>query len=195
MRIHCIVTILLIAILLPLNNLSAQDSVATLSIGGAVEKPMQWSVEQLKKQFADQIQEVKYKGNPQRQRKTATGIPLLSVIQASEPKLEKQSVWAATKQHHDMFFLVILGDITDPRYEGTDEPYYVFFSLAELMPEFGRAQAWLVWDIDGQPITDKREAPIRLVVLDDEGLDRDIYHLNKITLVDCVKLANQLVAK
>ena len=69
----------------------------------------------------------------------------------------------------------------------------LFFSLAELLPACGRAQALLVWDMDGKPVSAK-EAPLRLVVLSDQGRDRYIYDIASITLVDGTRLANELPA-
>ena len=50
--------LLLLAVLFPLDCFSGPEPEMTLSIGGDVKKPGQWSVEQLKTQFADQIQNV-----------------------------------------------------------------------------------------------------------------------------------------
>jgi hypothetical protein len=88
-------SILLLAILFPLNCLSAQDSDSTLLVHVDVEKPMQWSVEQLKGKFANQVQEVKARGMPDRLGKTALGIPLLPVIQTAGPQ---KNVPTPTKQ-------------------------------------------------------------------------------------------------
>lgn len=150
-----------------------------LSVGGDVQKPAQWSVEALKAQFAGQVQEIKFVAGKDKNMKTGTGIPLLSVIDAAVPKTEQKA------KHPEMAFFVIL--------EATDS-YRVFFSLPELMPKVGRAQAWIIWSVDGKPL-DEKEAPFRLVVTTDQGPDRNIYGLVKLTVVDGNKLAGQLKAK
>jgi len=61
----------------------------------------------------------------------------------------------------------------------------------QMAPQLGQAQAWLIWTVDGKPLSGK-EAPLRLVVPSDKSVDRQIYGINKITLVDGIKLANQL---
>jgi len=173
----CFKTIILLsAVLLSLNPLSAQDPVTTLSIQGDVQKPVQWTIEQLKEQFADQIQDIKFGGGQNSSEKTGTGIPLLSAIKAAEPKVEKETKWTLKdKLHYSMVFLVTV--------EAGDS-YKVFFSLPELMPEFGNVQAWLLWSVDGKQLTGK-EAPLRLVVSTDKWPDRNIYGIVKIALMDC----------
>jgi len=174
------IMLLFAAVLLSLNYVFAQEPEGTLSIQGDIQKPAQWSIEQLKEQFADQIQEVEFRG------KTATGIPLLSVIKAVEPKVAIETKWTLKDEmHRNMVFLVIL--------EAKDS-YKVYFTLTELMPEFGDASAWLIWDIDGKPLTGEA-APLFLVFATDKWPDRGIYGIMKITLVDLNKIAEQLKTK
>ena len=67
--------------------------------------------------------------------------------------------------HHDLKFLVIL--------EAKDS-YQAFFSLAELKPPQGSdARAFLIWDVDGKPLSGK-EAPLRLILTTD-GEARQIH--------------------
>jgi DMSO/TMAO reductase YedYZ molybdopterin-dependent catalytic subunit len=176
MRLYFKSLMVFVAVLMPFRCILAQGSAATLSIGGDVQKPAQWSVDALKTQFAGQIQEVKFAAGMDKSVKMGTGIPLLSLIEAAGPKAEKGP------KHAEMGFLIIL--------EANDS-YRVFFSLPELMPKVGHAQAWLIWSVDGKPLSDK-EAPLRLVVTTDQGPDRNIYGLAKITVVDGNKLAGQL---
>jgi DMSO/TMAO reductase YedYZ molybdopterin-dependent catalytic subunit len=176
MRFYFKVLVTLVAVLIPISCVFAQGSAATISIGGDVQKPAQWSVDTLKTQFAGQIQEIKFTAGMDKSVKMGTGIPLLSVIEAAGPKAEKGP------KHPEMGFLIIL--------EAHDS-YRVFFSLPELMPKVGHAQAWLIWNVDGTPLSDK-EAPLRLVVTTDQGPDRGIYGLVKVTMVDGNKLAGQL---
>lgn len=168
--------ILLTAALLAAPSVFAQAAKAGITISGDVSKPGLWSVDDLKRQFAKEIQTIKLAIGEDKQEKTATGIPLFSLIKAAELKTEK------TPKHYDLSFLVIL--------EARDS-YRVFFSIAELMPKDGQAQVWLVWDVDGKPLVGK-EAPLRLVSTN--RADRSIYGLAGMTLVDGIKLANRLAA-
>lgn len=180
--------ILLSAALISLNCLLAQDSAMTISIGGDVNNPRQWSVEQLKARFSDHIQQVKFLDPLSSfKEKTGDGIPLYSLIKAAELRKEKETKWtrrdrgdAATHSH--MVFFVIL--------EARDS-FRAFFSLAELMPQFRSTQVYLVWDKDGEPLSGK-DAPLRLAVSNDRDPDRAIYGISSITLVDGEKLADQL---
>jgi len=156
--------------------LHAQDSAASLTIRGDVQKPVQWSVEELKTKFAGQAQEIKFTAGKDKEMNVGTGIPLPAVIETAGLKTD-QGI-----KHHNLTFLVIV--------EAADS-YRVFFSMAELAPQLGQAQAWLIWSVDGKPLSGK-EAPLRLVVPSDKSVDRQIYGINKITLVDGIKLANQL---
>jgi DMSO/TMAO reductase YedYZ molybdopterin-dependent catalytic subunit len=159
-----------------LHCVPAQDSAAALSIRGDVQKPVQWSVEAFKTQLADQVQDVKFTAGKDKQTYVGTGVPLFSVIQAAGLKTDKGI------KHHDLSFLVILG---------ARDSYRVFFSIAELMPRVGSAQAWLIWSVNGKTLPEK-EAPLRLVFSTDQAADRQIYGVTSITLVDGIKLANQL---
>lgn len=167
--------IFLIPFLLVAHCALAQVVPSTVSVRGDVQKPGEWSVAALKQRFAGQVQTVKFTA-ADRQPAVGRGIPLYSLIQEATPKVEK------TPKHYDLSFLVIL--------EARDG-YRVFFSLAELTPECGNAQVWLVWESDGKPLPEK-EAPFRLAVLSDHGHDRCIYGIATMTLVDGTKLANRM---
>jgi DMSO/TMAO reductase YedYZ molybdopterin-dependent catalytic subunit len=148
-----------------------------LAVRGDVVQQKQWSLAELKKQFADQIITVKFSPGHDAQQ-SGTGIPLQTLIQAAAPKVEK------TPKHHDLAFFVIIQ---------ARDSYRAFFSLAELLPQGGNAQAYLIWEVDGKPLIEK-ESPFRLVVPSDQGHDRQIYAVNVIRLVDGARLASQLEA-
>ena len=178
--------LLLLIVLFSFNTLSAQESAMTMSIGGDVKKPRLWSAEQLKAQFADQIKEVKFTDPfSSWQKKTGKGIPLLSVIKAAEPRLERVTKFHKDQMHYDMSFLAIL--------EARDN-FRVYFSLAELMPQLGSTEIYLVWDKEGAPLS-RKEGPFRLATTNTKMPDREIYGISSITIVDGDKLADQLKAK
>jgi hypothetical protein len=176
MRLYVKSIILLTVALIATPFVFAQGEKTGITICGDVLKSGVWSVDDLKRQFAKEIQTVKF-GSEDKQQKSATGIPLFSLIKAAELKIEK------TPKHYDLSFIVIL--------EAHDS-YRVFFTLPELMPKDGQAQVWLVWDVDGKPLAGK-EAPLRLVSTN--RADRSIYGLARMTLVDGIKLANRLAAE
>ena len=177
MRSYLKTVILFTAVLLTAHSVFSQSAASGIMIRGDVLKPGSWSVDDLKRQFAKDIQTVKLAIGEDKQQKTAVGIPLFTLINAAELKTEK------TPKHYDLSFIVIV--------EASDA-YRVFFSLAELMPKNGQPQVWLVWEVDGKPLSGK-EVPLRLVSTD-RGADRSIYGIGSMTLVDGIKLANQLAS-
>jgi DMSO/TMAO reductase YedYZ molybdopterin-dependent catalytic subunit len=170
--------LIVVAVLFTAHYVLAQGSATTLEVRGDVLKPGLWSVEALKQQFAKEIQTVKFTLAEDKQQKSGTGIPLLSLIKAAELKTEK------TPKHYDLSFMAILE---------AHDGYRVYFSFAELSPQAGHAEVWLLWEVDGKPLTGK-EAPLRLAVSTDHAPDRCIYGIASMTLVDGTKLANQLAA-
>jgi DMSO/TMAO reductase YedYZ molybdopterin-dependent catalytic subunit len=176
MHSHFKFLVISLVFLLTLGYVPAQDSSGTLSISGDIQKSAQWSVETLKTQFTGEVQDIKFAAGKDKPANVGTGIPLLAVIQSAAPKSDQVT------KHQDLGFFVIL--------EAYDK-YRVFFSLPELMPQGGHAQAWIIWAVDGKLLSGK-EAPFRLIVTTDQGHDRNIYGLTKITLVDGNKLANRL---
>ena len=178
MRVTVRPIILLAAILIAAHSVLAQGPEAGIAIRGDISKPGLWSVADLKRQFAKEVQTIKFTLGEDKQQKTGTGIPLMSLIQASELKTEK------APKHYDLSFFVILQ---------ARDGYRAYFSYAELSSQGGHANVWLLWDVDGKPLSDK-EAPLRLVVETDRHPDRYIYGIASMTLVDGTKLANQLAA-
>lgn len=166
------------AVIIMGQSIGAQESAASFDVRGDVLKPRQWALSQLKQEFAKEIQTVKFSTGMDQDQHIGTGIPLVSLLQAAELKTEK------SPKHYELSFFVIL--------EARDN-YRVYFSLAELLPSCGRTQAWLILDMDGQALPAK-EAPIRLVVLSDQGHDRYIYGITGMALVDGTKLAARLSA-
>ena len=155
---------------------SAEGS-ASLVIRGAVLKPGRWSPNDVQQEFRDQIQSVTFSTGKDKAKHTGTGIPLLSLLQKAGLKTEK------VPKHHELTFLVIV--------EARDS-YRGFFSFAELLPTCGRTQAYLIWDVDGRPLSGD-QAPFRLIVSSDQGSDRNIYGIATVTLVDGTQLAGQPV--
>jgi DMSO/TMAO reductase YedYZ molybdopterin-dependent catalytic subunit len=156
----------------------SQNPAASIDVRGDILKPRHWTISDLKQQFPKEIRNVTFTSGLDKEHHTGVGVPLLPLLQAAEPRTEE------APKHYDLTFLVVL--------EALDR-YRVFFSLAELLPSCGRAQAFLIWEVDGMPLPEK-QAPLRLVVLSDHGHDRYIYGIAGITLVDGTKLANKLPA-
>ncbi len=157
---------------------NVQEPAASIELCGDILKPRQWTMSDLRQQFGKEIKTLKFSTGTDKAPHTGSGFPLVSLLQAAIPKTEK------TPKHYDLSFFVIL--------EAHDN-YHVYFSLAELLPSCGHAQAFLILDMDGKALPDK-EAPIRLVVLSDQAPDRYIFGISRVTLVDGTKLAPQISA-
>lgn len=175
MRRLCVLALSATIILLSAQRVIAQERPETVMLRGDVLKPGPWGIEDLKRQFSKDVRSITFTPGTDKPQQTATGIPLLALIQAAGLKTEK------APKHYDLTFFAIL--------EARDS-YRVYFSLAELLPQCGHAQVWLVWDSNGKPLPDP-EAPFRLVVSSDQGHDRYIYGIKSLTLVDGNKLATQ----
>ena len=160
--------------------LSALLSVASVfaqknsfEVRGDVQKPRSWTVDDVKKQFTEEIQTVKSTFGPEKEERSSTGIPLVSLLKAAELKT------AETPKHYDLSFIVII-----EAYDG----YRVWFTFAELAADEKENPVLLVWEENGKPIPDSEE-PFRLRA---GGNDRSIFGITRVTLVDGIKLAESL---
>jgi len=166
-----LITVGVLAALLSAGSVFAQRN--SLEIRGDVQKPRTWSVDDIKKQFAGEIQTVKSTFGREKEERTSTGIPLVSLLKAAEFKVEK------TPKHYDLSFIVII-----EAYDG----YHAYFTFAELAGAAKETPVLLIWEENGKPIPDD-ETPFRLRA---GGNDRSIFGITRITLVDGVKLTNSL---
>ena len=160
-----------LAALLPVGSAFAQRNF--LEIRGDVQKPRSWSVDDVKKQFAVEIQTRKRTFGPDKRELSSTGIPLISLLKAAEFKTAK------TQKHYDLSFLVIIE---------AHDGYRAWFTFAELAEGEKENPVLLVWEENGKPVPEN-EAPFRLRA---GGGDRSIYGITRITLVDGVKLADSM---
>ena len=161
----------LLAALLSAGSVFAQGN--SLDIRGDVQKPRAWSVDDVKKQFAGEIQTVKSTFGTEKEERTSTGIPLVSLLKAAEFKTGE------TPKHYDLSFIVIIE---------ANDGYRAYFTFAELASGAKENPVMLVWEENGKPIPDN-EAPFRLRAKES---DRSIFGIMRITLVDGHKLANSL---
>ena len=161
-----------LAALLSAGSVFAQRT--SLEILGDVKNPRAWSADDIKKRFAGEIQTAESAGR-EKQAKTSTGIPLISLLRAAELKT------GDTPRNYASSFIVILE---------SHDGYRAWFSFAELASGAKENPVLLVWEQNGKPLPDN-ELPFRL--LSGSG-DRGVYGITRITLVDGVKLADSLAA-
>jgi hypothetical protein len=155
---------------------SAFADVATDSvhIGGAGIPGIDWSIDQLQKQFAGEIASVQYTSHGQKH--VYQCVSLVSLLKAAGVSVDlKMAPKADPKlKSYSLRFAVVA--------RGRDG-YVVAFSLAELLPEVGNRHVWLALDEDGQPISDQ-DGPIRLLTPDDQKPARGVHELADITIID-----------
>jgi len=138
----------------------------TFRIQGTVTKAQTWNVSRLEQEFKNDLKTLSYSIKDKEY--TSRCIPLLSLIKAAGPNF-------GTQQKHSELRLLI-------KVEGRDG-YSVWYSLGELLPEFGNRAIYIALDANGKPYTD-REAPIRLIVPGEKDYGRWIYGIATITIID-----------
>ncbi len=143
-----------------------QQTPATFRITGAVEKPGEWTSEQLAKEFAGDIKTVSFtlKG----EKGEARCVPLLILLQSARLHLDPKA------KNHELAFVALVR---------AEDGYTIAFSLGELLPKFGRRQVWVALDRNGKPFTGD-DAPVQLIVPEDEKGARWVHGIRSITLVD-----------
>ena len=107
------------------------------------------------------------------EREKLTGIPLISLLNLAEFKIDE------AYKHHELSFIVIL-----EAYDG----YRAYFTYAELAIGAKENPVMLVWSEKGKPLSE-RELPFRLLTADG---DRSIYGVTSITILDGIKLVDNL---
>ena len=138
----------------------------SVHVGGAVNKPADWTVAKLKEAFVDQLKQVEYtvKG----QKHVSTCVPLLAIVQAAEPVTDPKH------KSYAMRLAIVVG--AADRYAAT-------FGLGELMPDVGNHPAWIAIDMDGEPLSG-RDAPVKLIVPGDAKPSRAVWGVTRIDIVD-----------
>lgn len=148
---------------------SAADT-ATVTVTVPEREASEWTVDRIKKDLAAEVKDVPYQSHGKAY--VGRGVPLLSLLKASGCAVEiKMDPKADPKVKLPALRLVVAIEARDG--------YAVAFSLAELLPEIGNRPAWVLFEIDGKPLTD-RDAPLKLVVPSDDMPARGIRAIESI---------------
>jgi hypothetical protein len=147
-----------------------RQQVQTFRLEGAVEKPGSWTSERLATEFAGDVKTVDFtlKG----EKGQARCVPLLAFLQAAKPRLNSKA------KNHQLAFIALVR---------AEDGYTIAFTLGELLPQFGKRQVWLALDRNGQPFHGD-DAPVQLIVPEDEKGARWVHGIRSITLVDGFEL-------
>jgi hypothetical protein len=156
----------------------AENALQVTGIDGASQS---WTADQLKSVFAADLKPVEFTTHGQKH--TAEGVPLLAV-------LAKVGVSSAVKMDpkadpHVKSFNIRLAVVV----QATDG-YTATFSLAELLPDFGNRDVWLILSQDGMPLS-KRDGVAKLVVPQDVKNSRWVHDIASVTVVNPVPAATQ----
>ena len=143
----------------------------TIKIIGAVEKPREWTPDQIKTEFATEIKTVPYtlKGN----KGEAQCLPLITLVQAAKLKINPK------QKNHELAFAVVV--------KGRDG-YAACFSYGELLPQIGNRAVWLALDRSGKLLPDSA-APAEVISVDDEKPSRWVHAVSSISVIDGVQAA------
>lgn len=162
--------ILTAAILLqPAFAFAADESMAaaapSISVGGAVDHPTDFTVADLRKLPATNETVFFHTGHGAT---TAlfTGVSLWSLLQQVGIKTDP-----AVRNEMLHKYLVVAGS----------DGYYAVLALGEIHPEFGGEQVMVAYDQDGKPLGD---GAVRLIVPGDKGGGRDVMKLRSISVRD-----------
>jgi hypothetical protein len=137
---------------------------------GAVEKPGDWTADRLAKEFAGDVKTFSYslKGEKGESR----GVPLLALLQSAHLKVNPKV------KNNEMAFVALVR---------AEDGYTIAFTLGELLPKFGNRQVWVALDRNGRPFTGD-DAPVQLIVPEDEKGARWVHGVRSITLLDGFEL-------
>ncbi|MGC4047702.1 MAG: hypothetical protein QM758_28245 [Armatimonas sp.] len=145
---------------------------ATFALEGAIERPGPWGRERLLRELASEIRSVDYvvKG----ERRNASAVPLLSLIQAARPKLNPRA------KNHLLAFSVFVR---------ANDGYTMSFSLGEMSPTEGKRAVWVAFERSGKPILGD-DGPVEILVPDDSRPARFVHGVSRIIVVDGLALTD-----
>jgi hypothetical protein len=177
--------LLLMAALIAADQPPAQSLPAVHVSGAGIATPADWSAARIKSDMADQIKTIEYSSHGQTHHSTC--VPVLEILQASGLGTElKHDPTADPRTKHIPLRLAVtvLGK----------DGYAATFSLAELLPSVGKAQAWLALDEDGSDLPPE-QAPMKLIVPTDGDAGRWVHAVAEIKITDPTAASTQPASK
>ncbi len=148
---------------------SAKSDV-TLRIDGDAERPLDLTVDQLRERFKADLKSVRFKIKDRET--TYQAVPLQKIIEAAAPKANP-----AVKNHALAFALLVTAK----------DGYVVQLSWGELLPDYGAREVYLALAEEGEG--GPARLP-RLLVVGDKRLGRCTHDVQRIRIIDGIKLAN-----
>jgi hypothetical protein len=136
--------------------------------------PQAWTAARLRTDLAAEIKPIEF--TLRGQKHTANAIPLLAVLKAAgAPVALKMDPKADPHVKNYNLRLAVVVQAGDG--------YTATFSLAELLPEIGKREAWLALDEDGKPLPE-RDGVVKLIVPTDQMPGRWVRDVTSIAVID-----------
>lgn len=154
-----------IVLLLSLTPLQARP-VRSFLVSGRVRTAQRWTARSLRNVFSADVHNVTFL--LKEHLGSAHVIPLLSVIMAGSPRLDRH------RKHPELGFVAMV--------QGRDG-YIASFSMGELRLAGPANSVWLALDWNGAPLKADK-APVRLIVQKDDKPSRWVHGVARIILVD-----------
>jgi len=148
-----------------------------LRITGAIAKPQEWSPQQIREQFAKDLQKVSYTSRGQKTESHA--VPLYNLLKAAGVEVDLKmnpSTEPARKNHPLRYAVVVVGR----------DGYTAAFSLAEVLPEVGARHVFIALDANDKPFAEGEEH-MRLISPDDKNPSRWVRDVATVQVVDVSK--------
>jgi hypothetical protein len=148
-----------------------------LRIIGAIDKPAEWSAQQVREQFAKDIQTVAYTSRGQKVESRCVSLLTLLKAAGAEAELKMGAGMEPGKKNHAIRLAVVVV---------SRDGYTATFSMAELLPEVGGRQVWVALDADGKAFAEG-EGHMRLISPEDKNLSRWVRDVGTVKVVDASK--------
>ena len=148
-----------------------------LRVMGGVGKPVEWSAQQVREQFAKEIQTVSYSSRGQKVESRCVSLIALLKAAGAEVDLKMGAGMEPGKKNHAIRLAVVVVS-----WDG----YTATFSMAELLPEVGGRKVWVALDADGKPF-EEGEGHIRVISPEDKNLSRWVRDVGMVKVVDVSK--------
>jgi hypothetical protein len=176
-RTESITTVAILLLVAISSGTAANQSLPSIEVKGAIEKPTKWTADSLRKHFTAEIKPIEYTSRGEKH--TASCIALYSILHEAGAEAQMKmgpNVPPATKNHALRLAVVV----------SSFDGYTACFSLAELMPDFGNTTAWVALDSDGKPFPEG-DGHVRVIVPTDKKPARSVRDVASINVVDVSK--------
>lgn len=147
-----------------------------IRVTGAVEKPAEWTAQQVREQFAKDIQTVTYTSRGKKVESRCVSLYAMLKAAGADVELKMGATEPGRKNHALRLAVVVV----------SRDGYTVTFSMAELLAEVGGRQVWMALDADGKPFAEG-DGHMRVISPEDKNLSRWVRDVEMVRVVDASK--------